>query len=85
MTYEPDKDTIYDEMREKYDDCPWCGEAVASAIAGVAEDCDHDMSDRVIERKVFDYISEVMIQSLWDYIYAHRKEIITDVRENCKD
>ena len=85
MTYEPDKDTIYDEMVKKYDDCPWCGDAVASAIADAAEDADHAMSDREIENRVYDYIRDVMIQSLWDYIDAHRKEIITDVRENCKE
>jgi len=80
-----DKDTIYNEMRDKYDDDYWCGDAVAAAIAGVSEDCDHDMSDREIERKVHDYIRDVMIQSLWDYIDAHKNDIITDILGYCKE
>lgn len=82
---ELDKDAIYDEMCEKYDDDPWCGTAVAAAIADVVEDCDHDTSDREVENRVYDYIRDVMIQSLWDYIDGHKKEIITDIREYCKE
>lgn len=79
-----DADAIYDEMREKYDDDPWCGDAVAAAIADVSEDADHDMSDREIENMVYDYIRDVMIQSLWDYIERHKKEIVTDVLGTAK-
>ena len=80
-----DKDDVYDEMVEKYDDDVWCGAAVASAIAGVFEDCDHDLSNQQIMRKVYDYIHDVMIQSLWDYIEVNKKEIITDILGYCKE
>ena len=82
---EQNKDDIYDEMCERYDDDPWCGTAVASAIADAVEDCDHDMSDQQIMRKVYDYIRDVMIQSLWDYVESHKKDIVTDVLGYCKE
>lgn len=80
-----DKDDVYDEMVEKYDDDVWCGAAVASAIAGVFEDCDHGMSDREIENRIYDYIRDVMIQSLWEYIDNNKKEIVTDILGYCKE
>ena len=80
-----DKDDVYDEMVEKYDDDSWCGAAVASAIAGVFEDCDHGLSDQQIMRKVYDYIQDVMVQSLLEYINNNKKEIVTDILGYCKE
>lgn len=76
------KDELFDRMRDKYDDDPWCGDAAASAIADVSEDYDPDMSDREIENRVYDYVKDVYVQSLLEYLDNHMKEIVDDIRHH---
>ena len=80
-----DKEDVYNEMVEKYDDDHILGDIIADAIANVFENCDHGMQDKIIMNRFCEYIRDVFIQSVWDYIERNKKEIVTDILGYCKE